>query len=1063
MITLSRTRLFVWVVAGVLALVPGLAAAQTTGSISGTVVDASKAVVPGVTLTVTNLNTGLERVHVSDEQGRYRALNLPPGLYRLAASLQGFGTVIRDQLTVELNRDLLVNIEMAVGNLAEQVTVAGETAAVSIGSTTTGGVVTTQQIAELPLNGRNFMQLATLQPGVITSRASAADQTGGFGEVQLSIGGARPEQTGYLMDGTNIADVSDRAPSSMAGVMLGVDSVQEFSVQTHGYAAEHGRAAGGVMSTVTKSGSNKFTGSVFEFHRNDALDERGYFTADVPLPKFQRDQYGGTLGGPILKNHLFFFGAFEGLRERNAVARRGRFPNALAHQGFVPNAAGQLVNVGINPLAKPYLDFFYSEIPTGQDFGDGTAEIVHAYQDPTDNYLGVAKFDYTLPKGGTIMVRWSRDTSEYLQSDAHPMFYQESSTLARYFTVQHQHVFGSALANTLRFASNRSNRFSDTLTNVEVPGSLFWSEDPHWGALSITNVTTAGSTATIPVEYDQTIYQLSDTLTWHKGGHVMKAGFDLQKYHFDGYSFSRYGGLYEFRSLTEFFTLNRGNGAVADRYTGNLPGTDTFREMRQDYVALFVQDDWRATDDLTLNYGLRYDFVTTPKELNGKFAGLLDLDDLNRLQDGVTPGTPLFDNPSKNSFAPRLGLAWNPFGDQKSTIKSGYGLFYQPLTPSFYRGTAFRVYPYFAGIDIRQPTVFGPANIEFLKQGVNASTIQKRSEFIFFDAEQPLMQQWHVNFERDLGRNMVAEIGYLGSKGHNLPFYGDPNTTPSEYGPDGVKRLVPGATLRYPSWGRVRTRINIARSTFHGMTAGFNKRFSDGWQFQASYSLGESWDNWSAGQIGGADFTNSAGGATDWWDPEYEWGPSSYDIRHTIVLNGTYEVPFGRNRGGFVGALIKGWQVNGLFQWASGLPFTPFVSGDQVGDGQADTGMHKANVNGPVTYPNTEINPETRRVLWFDPSVFSRPPAGVFGNARRNSLRGPSLKMADLSLFKNFRFSRFQGQFRLEAFNAFNWVNLGSPNTTIFANNGTRNATAGTIASTATAARQVQLGIKFMF
>ena len=343
-----------------------------------------------------------------------------------------------------------------------------------------------------------------------------------------------------------------------------------------------------------------------------------------------------------------------------------------------------------------------------------------------------------------------------------------------------------------------------------------------------------------------------------------------------------------------------------------------------------------------------------------------------------------------------------------------------------------------------------------LAAGVNPATVQKRSEFIDYNIDQPFTQQWHVNFERDLGGNFVAEVGYLGSRGHHLPFYADPNTTPSEYGADGVKRLVPGATLRYPSWGRIRTRTNAARSNYQGMTASLNKRYSDGWQFQASYTLGDSKDTWSGGLIGGSDFDSGAGSATDWFDPEYEYGPSTYDIRHNFVFNAVYQVPLGRDRTGLAGALLKGWNIGGVFQASTGLPTTPYLSYDQVGDRQSDAGLQKPNVIGAVNYPGTALQ-------WFDPSVYRVPAAGVFGNATRNSIRGPGLKAADVSLFKTFQVGRTVTQFRVEAFNVFNWVNLGMPNNTIFNAGGVRNPTAGEINNTSTAARQIQLGIKINF
>src|SRR5947208_320678 len=320
--------------------VPLTARAQaTTGTISGTVTDESKAVLPGVTVVVSNVETGATRTLVTNERGGFRALNLPPGLYSVTAELQGFTPAKRENLTVEIGRDVTADLALKVGTVSEQVTVEGAATNVELSSAVAGGVVSTTQIAELPLNGRNFMQLATLQPGVAVSRATARDFTGGFGNTQVSIGGARPEMTGYLLEGTNIADVSDKAPSSMAGVLLGVDAVKEFSVQTHDYAAEFGRAAGGVISAVTKSGTNGLHGTAFEFLRNSKLDAPNYFdpidaaTGQQVNPPFRRNQFGGTAGGPIVKNRLFYFGSYEGLRQDLSLTHLARLPNAAAHNG----------------------------------------------------------------------------------------------------------------------------------------------------------------------------------------------------------------------------------------------------------------------------------------------------------------------------------------------------------------------------------------------------------------------------------------------------------------------------------------------------------------------------------------------------------------------------------------------------------------------------------------------------------------------------------------------------------------------------------------------------------
>lgn len=1029
-------------------------AQPTTGSISGVVLDETGARMPGVTILVRQLDTGLARTQTTDERGRYRVLDLGPGAYTVIAEMRGFAQVVRGGVVVAIGRDLQVDIEMRVGSVAGSVTVAGEATAIGLGTATVGGVVTARQIAELPLNGRSFVQLATLQPGVVISRGSGRGFTGGFGATQLSVAGARPENTGYLMDGTNIADISDKAPSSLAGVLLGVDTVQEFSVQTHGYSAEFGRAAGGVLSAVTKSGTNSFKGSAFEFHRNSALDSRNFFDLEDP-PDFIRNQFGGTLGGPVLKNRLFFFGSYEGLRDRRSVTRYARLPNADAHRGLMPDAAGRLQEIGVHPLVRPYLDLLYP-IPTGQDFGDGTAEEAHAHQDPTDQDFLVVKLDWHPTGSSSYLFRYSRDGSESSTSQEHPLFLETASTRTRFMTAQYQRLFSANLLNVVRFAANTTYRNNDLLSTVDIPTSLFFTEDPHWGAINIIGTSLAGSTSTIPVQYTQHIFQLSDTLTWNTGRHTWKYGFDWQKYHFDGFSYSRYGGEFRFRNLTEFLTLRRSATAQADRFTGNLPGTDTFREIRQHHVAFFAHDDWRVSDRWSLSAGLRYEFVTVPEELNGQIAGLKSFDDLESTPTGITPGAPLFKNPSKTSFAPRLGVSWRPFSQGATTVRGGWGIFYQPLTVSFYRGTIFRIYPYFAGVDIRQPAVFGPGNIAVLAGGVNSAQVQKRSEFIAYDLKQPYLQHWHINVQKELGLGLVGEIGYLGSKGSNLPFYGDPNSVPSEYLPDGTKRIVPGATLRFPSWGRIRSRTNIARSIYHGLVAGVNKRLSEGLMLQASYTYGNSRDTWSGGLLGDSDFDNGAGNATDWYDPEYEFGPSNFDVRHTFVLNAVYQLPWGKRLSGLGGMLARNWHLGGVVHLSSGIPFTPYVGFDRAGDLQSDTLQQKPDLTGAVRYPGTADQ-------WFDPSAFALPPVGVFGNAGRNSLRAPGVKIADLSAFKNVPMGRVTAQVRIEAFNAFNWVNLGLPSSMLFNVDGTRFAGAGRITSTATPARQVQVGLKVIF
>ncbi len=427
----------------------------------------------------------------------------------------------------------------------------------------------------------------------------------------------------------------------------------------------------------------------------------------------------------------------------------------------------------------------------------------------------------------------------------------------------------------------------------------------------------------------------------------------------------------------------------------------------------------------------------------------------------MTPGSDFFKNPSKLDFAPRLGLAWNPFGSQKTSVKLGTGLFYQPLTTSYYRGTTFRVYPYFAGVDIRTVPTFGPPIQDLLAQGTGLA-VQKRSEFIDYDTRQPYTAQYHASLQREIGRSIVAEICYIGSRGYNLPFYSDPNQVPVRFNAaDGHWQVVPGATLPYPSWGRIRTRTNVARYWYNGMTASVNRRFSNGLLFQGSYTYGNSRDTWSGGLIGGSDFENGAGSATSYNHPENELGPSSYDVRHTLVFNAVYQLPFGRSATGAARTLIQGWQVGVVANYASGIPFTPFIGFDYAGDLSSDPNPQKPDWAPGFDPSNAIVGAPDN---WYNANAFILPPRGEYGNVGRNVLRGPDLRMMDLSIFKNTLVGKQNVQFRLEIFNLLNRANFATPTVdALFNPDGTRIPSPSRITHTVTTSRQLQLGLKLVF
>jgi hypothetical protein len=1041
---------------------PPVTAQATTGSISGTVTDQSKGVLPGVTILVQHVETGVTRTLVSDAGGRYRALSLPPGSYTVTAELQGFSKAVRSNLTVAIDKDVQADMEMTVGGLAESVTVSGEATQVQLNQTVVGGLVTTKQIAELPLNGRNFLQLATLEPGVAVSRSSGVSFTTGYNATEVAIGGARPELTGYLLEGTNIADMSDKAPSSISGAMLGVDTVQEFTVQTHGYSAEFGRAAGGIVSAVTKSGTNNVHGSIFEFLRDSKLDAPNYFDVGGTPPPFTRNQFGATVGGPIVKNTLFYFVSYEGLRQDLATTQLVRLPNALAHQGIIPDGKGGLITVGVNQLVKPYLDLLFP-LPNGQDFGDGSAELRHAEVSPTRENQIVGKVDWQINQQDSGLVRFSNDPASQTATLPNPTFQDVVASKTQYFTGQETHLFSNNLLNVFRASLNRTFRSDETDPTVNIPQNLYFTSDPKFGSLTITSLNnlTTGATATSPVSYDQRIFEFSDTVTWNTGKHTVKFGGNAQRYHFDGYSYSRFGGNFVFRTLQEFLTLNRGGGALANTFTGNLPGTDTQRSIRQSYFSFFVNDDYHPSNRLTLNLGLRYEFITTPYDLNGEIAGLVNYSDLESGPLGVTPGTPLFKNPSLKDFAPRLGFSWAPSASNRTVLKGGGGIFYQPLTTSFYRGTAFRIYPYFAGVSISRPTVFGPAIQTVLNQGTGLG-VQKRSEFIDYNAAQTYMTQYYLNYQHELPGGILADVGYVGSRGYNLPFYGDPNSVPAQETPPGWQ-IIPGAALRYPDWGRVRTRINNAHSWYNGMIVKVSRQLRNNLMFQGSYTLSRSMDEFSGGLSGAADFNGSNGSAQNWWCVPCEKGLSSFDIRHVFIFNGTYLLPFAQDAAGMRGVLASGWQVSGILNATTGVPFQPYIGFDWANDKEPD-----GNAQRPSLAPGASSNPVTGSVAqWFDPTAFVLPLPGYYGNVGRNTIEGPGLVTLDMSVFKSSRLAGTNKivQLRLEVFNLLNRANFNPPDVSggLFNPDGTRRASPAALTSTSTTARQIQLGLKFLF
>ncbi len=554
-------------------MIAGMAYAQvTTGTISGVVKDSTGAVLPGAAVTVKNLNTGLTRTIVCDDQGRYYAPNLALGDYELQAELMGFQTEIRRGVKLTVGREAVVDFTLKVGEITEKVLVVGEAPLVETSSPTLAGLVDDRTIRDLPLNGRGFTQLAMLEAGVGRTVNVRQEINKGFGP-KISFAGARPEFTGFLLDGTDIKNETNfQTPASAAGVLLGVDTVREFQVVVSSYSAEYGRTAGGVVNAVTRSGTNELHGSVFEFHRNSALDARNFFDPTKEPPEFKRNQFGFTIGGPLKKDRSFFFGSYEGLRERLAMTQIVNVPTAEARQGRLPGRTVQ-----VSPSVVPFLSLW--PLPNGRDFGDGTGEFLFASNQPKGEDFFVVKIDHNFSEKDSFFARYSFDDAVFTSPSGRgsPNFVVDAVTRAQYTTVEEKKIISPNLVNLFRFAYNRTKIGADDRAIRPIDKSLFFVPGPFFGKIRIGNgfIVDPGVDGKWPRNSVLNLFQYIDTLTYTKGRHILKAGISASRYQYNEFAPTRLGGEYQYDSWEDFLRARPRSLRIA------APGSDWNRGWRQ--------------------------------------------------------------------------------------------------------------------------------------------------------------------------------------------------------------------------------------------------------------------------------------------------------------------------------------------------------------------------------------------------------------------------------------------------------------------------------------------------
>ena len=667
----------------VVACSPIVLAQATTATVSGIVEDATGGILPGASVTVRNLDTGITRTALTDDEGRYYAPNLTLGNYEVQAELEGFKTEVRTGIRLTVGRDAIVDFTLDVGEITERVEVRGEAPLVETTKSVVAGLVDEKTITELPLNGRSFDQLALLHPGVVGSRESGKGNILVGLATFFSVSGARPNQNSYLLDGTDINNLLDQ-PGSVAGVLLGVDAVREFQIMTANYSAEFGRAAGGIISAATKSGTNEFHGTAFIFHRNDNLDARNFFDLS-DTPEFKRNQFGFAAGGPIVENKTFFFGTYEGLRDRLGVTRSSITPNAAARQGFLPldpQNPDVLTDVGLDPRIQPYLELY--PLPNGVDFEDGTGFFGFSESQTTDVDFFQIRIDHTFSESDSFFGRYTFDDGTLVRPVAFPKFRSTQKTRSQYLTLEHQHLFSPTLFNVFRFGFVRTFMLQTDAIDESVPSSLTFIPGRPIGDIVVSGLSLNGSDFLVPRRNLQNLFEVADGVTYSKGRHSVKFGFAFKRFQANVIQDLFRRGRYIFTSLRNFLNAN------PLLFISMFLETDSVRGFRQSLFGFYVQDDMKVSSNLTLNLGLRYEFVTKPSEQNGKEAHLPSID-----APSTVVGDILLRNPSLKNFAPRVGFAWDPFGDGKTSIRGGGGIFYEQILPKLYFIGAAQVFPFF--------------------------------------------------------------------------------------------------------------------------------------------------------------------------------------------------------------------------------------------------------------------------------------------------------------------------------------------------------------------------------
>lgn len=956
-------------------------------TLTGTVRDATGAIVSGAKVEINADATGLRREVKSNAAGAYEITFLPIGNYTVIISMDGFRAVKVDDVVLQVGQTRTLDISLEVGAVATQVEVEAAATPLDQSSSEIGTVVGESQLKQLPLNGRNWASLMQLAPGATNGGDGSQNSIRFFGRAR--------DENNWTFDGSDATGVKDPRQEASLRLVISMDSIAEFRVSSSMYSAESGVGSGGQVNLVSKTGSNSFHGSAFEFLRNSYFDARRPFDGSS-VPPFRLNQFGANIGGPIKTNKTFFYANYEALRQRLAVT---------SANGQVPSASFRNSVLAASPALKPLIDAF----PLG-NAGSVNKDIdryIAVFPQSWTEDSGLIRIDHRVNDKWSIFGRFNTDHGDLTENASALLESKLSRPRTTQAVVSLQRIFGASAVNELKYGFNRSALTRDTTGRIRE-------------GISVPGLTS--TTATLHELETGNSFSLIDNFSWVKGRHSLKVGFERRRIQVNvGNSASN---TLTYSSLDNFIANK------ADRI--NINGDLATLGGRRVYWSGYAQDEFKLKPNFTINYGVRYEYYTVAKEVNGRGLVL----DFERCGGYCAAGTPWY-FPDRNNFAPRFSMAWAPnVFKNKTVFRTGYGIFYGPGQVDDVHAAIDSVAERFqlASTDVPGGVLSYPIDSYLplaTSQGLSPRALQR-------DRRDLYVQNWTFSIQQQLPGQFVGQVAYVGNKGTHV------------FGRDRLNLLDPITKTRpYAGFNDIDRKESNHISEFHGLQASINRTLVKGWLWQVQYLYGKVIDD-SAGSGEGKEIMISSCRACD-------RGPADFDIRQYATVNSVYDLPFGR------GKLWGGWSLSGLYSIRTGRPVLVLVtrSAGAVPDG--NTGSKRLR---PDAVPGVNMYPANQTPgFYLNPAAFAVPASGTWGNLGRNAARGPGLWQLDTAISKNARITESIGlQFRAEAFNLFNRAQYGDP-----ANN-ISNGSFGQILTTANdgatgqgTSRQLQFMLRLMF